>query len=363
MVIFNLKRVSQNRKSITVALFQGSLVSYKTGGLVTGVQIAVAPLSKPIGVDSKLENFDIGHKILFSCRLEGVNLPKKLVVNWNRTGPIGFDEALKRYRHYLQENGLRESTIEEYAGNAGRYIRFAKTSRPSAQDYESFRESLNEWKLSRSTLNQYSYAIKAYHRMLGQDLPITRLEPNNKIPHFFTAEEIDGIFSVIPNLKHMAMLKTLFYACLRASELCALNDKDVDLKSQTIHICNGKGGKEAVTPISSDCSDIIREYLKVRPQLEIEGERPLFFSDYGRRWNRSDLYKMFVRYKARAGITKPGGLHVFGRHSAASILIKNGCDIMTIKELLRHEDIETTVRYLHLSDQTKREKYEKYLVL
>ena len=54
---------------------------------------------------------------------------------------------------------------------------------------------------------------------------------------------------------------------------------------------------------------------------------------------------------------------MFGRHSAASILIKNGCDIMTIKELLRHEDIETTVRYLHLSDQTKREKYEKYLVL
>ncbi len=71
---------------------------------MTGVQIAVAPLSKPIGAGSKLENFDIGHKILFSCRLEGVNLPKKLVVNWNRTGPIGFDEALKRYRHYLQNH-------------------------------------------------------------------------------------------------------------------------------------------------------------------------------------------------------------------------------------------------------------------
>ena len=159
------------------------------------------------------------------------------------------------------------------------------------------------------------------------------------------------------------MLKTLFYACLRASELCSLNDEDIDLKSQTVHICNGKGGREAVTPISADCSDIIREYLKVRPQLEIEGEHPLFFTDYGNRWNRCDLYKMFICYKAKAGIIKPGGLHVFSRHSAASILIKNGCDIMTIKELLRHEDIETTVRYLHISDQTKREKYEKYLTL
>ena len=159
------------------------------------------------------------------------------------------------------------------------------------------------------------------------------------------------------------MLNTLFYACLRASELCALNDEDLDLKSQTIHISNGKGGKEAVTPISSDCQEILMEYLEVRPQLEIEGEHPLFFSDYGNRWNRTDLYKMFMSYKKKAGISKPGGLHVFARHSSASILIKNGCDIMTIKELLRHESIDTTARYLHISDETIREKYEKYLIL
>ena len=47
-------------------------------------------------------------------------MPKKLAVNWTRTDPTGFDGALKRYRRYLQENGLRESTIEEYAGNAGK---------------------------------------------------------------------------------------------------------------------------------------------------------------------------------------------------------------------------------------------------
>ena len=199
--------------------------------------------------------------------------------------------------------------------------------------------------------------------MLGHDLSIARLEPNNKIPHFFSAEEIDKIFSAIPNLKHLCMIKTLFYACLRASELCALNDEDVDLKTQTIHISNGKGGKEAITPISSDCADIIREYLKVRPQLEVEGDHPLFFTDYGNRWNRFDLYKMFISYKAKAGVTTHGGLHVLARHSAASILIRNGCDLVTIKELLRHESVETTMRYLHISDRTKREKYEKYLVL
>jgi integrase/recombinase XerD len=290
-------------------------------------------------------------------------MPKKLAVNWSRASTINFDNALKKYRRYLEDQGLRGSTIEEYIGNAGRYLRFAKTDRPSMDDYENFRESLHEWKLSRSTINQYNYAIRAYHKMLGECISVTRLEPNNKIPHFFTADEIYKIFSVIHNLKHLAMLKTLFYACLRASELCALNDEDLDLKSQTIRICNGKGGKEAVTPISSDCSEILKEYLEARPALEIGDKNPLFFTDYGNRWQRTDLYKMFIFYKTKAGITKPGGLHVFARHSAASILIKNGCDIMTIKELLRHEDIETTTRYLHISDQTKREKYERYLTL
>lgn len=290
-------------------------------------------------------------------------MPKKLAVNWSRTRSASFDKALKKYRRYLEEQGLRESTIEEYIGNAGRYLQFARTDKPSLKDYENFRDSLHEWKLSRSTINQYNYAIKAYHSMLGESLSIKRLEPNNKIPHFFTAEDINEIFSAIPNLKHLAMLKTLFFACLRASELCALDDEDLDIRSQTIHIANGKGGKEAITLISPDCSEILKEYLEVRPQIEINGKHPLFYTDYGNRWQRTDLYKMFISYKAKAGITKPGGLHVFARHSAASILIKNGCDIMTIKELLRHENIETTTRYLHISDVVKREKYEKYLAL
>jgi integrase/recombinase XerD len=330
---------------------------------VTCVQIAVAPCSASTEADSEREFSSLGYKTLFSYPARGIKMPRKLAVNWDRTRSIDFNKALKKYKRYLEDQGLRNSTIEEYIGNAGRYLRFAKTDRPSMDDYESFRESLHEWKLSRSTINQYNYAIRAYHKMLGENISVTRLEPNNKIPYFFTADEVSTVFSVIHNLKHLAMLKTLFYACLRASELCALNDEDLDLKSQTIHIRNGKGGKEAVTPISSDCSEILKEYLAVRPVLEIDGKNPLFYTDYGNRWQRTDLYKMFIDYKAKAGITKPGGLHVFGRHSAASILIKNGCDIMTIKEFLRHEDIETTTRYLHISDQTKREKYERYLTV
>jgi integrase/recombinase XerD len=108
---------------------------------------------------------------------------------------------------------------------------------------------------------------------------------------------------------------------------------------------------------------ILQEYLKIRPETKVDDEQPLFVTDYCRRWDRMDVHRMFTQYKKKAGIEKRGGLHVFGRHSPGSLMIKNGCDIITVKEIMRHKDIETTARYLHISDVTKREKYEQFLKL
>ena len=91
------------------------------------------------------------------------------------------------------------------------------------------------------------------------------------------------IFAVCRNLKHYTILNVLFYACLRASELCSLNDEDVDLNALTIRIRDGKGGRQAIVLINDSCAKVLRKYLAVRPALEIDGEQPLFFTDYGRR--------------------------------------------------------------------------------
>jgi integrase/recombinase XerD len=72
---------------------------------------------------------------------------------------------------------------------------------------------------------------------------------------------------------------------------------------------------------------------------------------------------MFARYKDRAGINKRGGLHVFSRHTPATIKISKGCDLRIVQRLLRHKDIRTTLRYAHVSDKTQRESYEKFLTL
>ncbi|MDD1758683.1 MAG: tyrosine-type recombinase/integrase [Methanotrichaceae archaeon] len=78
---------------------------------------------------------------------------------------------------------------------------------------------------------------------------------------------------------------------------------------------------------------------------------------------KNDVNKMFLYYKKKAGIRKPGAVHVFARHTSATLMVSKGCDIRIVKELLRHRDIRTTLRYAHVSDKMKREKYEQYLAL
>lgn len=270
---------------------------------------------------------------------------------------------MTKYIRYLKDNGLRDSTIQGYLGNVRRYLNFSKTIKPTTKDLEKFREFLYSQNLSRSTLNQYGYALKSYHQMLGVQVEFKRIEPNNKIPHFFTGDEVNKIFSVIYNIKHLAMLKTLFYGALRASELCNLDDEDIDLKSLTISVKEGKGGRDGIAYISDGCASVLREYLEVRPPLEIKGRKPLFYTDYGNRWRREDLYHMFVVYKGRAGIEKKGGCHVFARQTTATMMIANGCDISVAMRLLRHRDVRSTLRYIVVDEKMKRDKYEKYLVL
>ena len=286
---------------------------------------------------------------------------KRLNVNWERqAGTEDFKPVLKHYVRYLQDSGLSESTITSYVFRVGKFLEYAGDDTPHEEDFLRFRDILHKGKLSRSSINNYCFAIKKYYEMQGKTIDFNFIRPMNTIPHFFDENDIAKVFFVCHSLKHLAMLQTLFYGCLRASELCSLDDSDLDLESLSLRV-EGKGGKEAIVYITDDCAKTLRRYLDVREPLGINGRKPLFYTDFGGCWERRSVYRMFIHYKKLAGIEKSGGVHVFSRHSVGSLLVKRGCDIVTIKELMRHSDVQTTMRYLHISDATKREKYERYL--
>ena len=114
---------------------------------------------------------------------------------WKRElGKEDLKPAVKRYRRYLEDQGLRVSTIPMYVLHVTKYLEFSGTDSPSADDFARFRDQLHDKKLSRSTINNYSFSIKRYHQMLGQDVSFTFIKPNNTIPYYFDESEITEIF-------------------------------------------------------------------------------------------------------------------------------------------------------------------------
>jgi integrase/recombinase XerD len=288
---------------------------------------------------------------------------RRLEVDWHREASVDFNAPLRRYKRYLEDIGLRETTIDSYVGQVGRYLIYTGTDRPVSDMAVQCRETLHDRGLARSTINNYSFAIINYHRMLGETLRLPFIKRNDQLPYYFNEDDVLRIFSVVYNIKHLAMLQTIFYGCLRASEMVNLDDGDVDMKNLVIHIREGKGGRDGIAYISDECARTLREYLAMRPSIEVDGRHPLFYTDWGNRWDRRDIHRMFIYYKKRAGVEKAGGPHVFARHTAATILVANGCDLRHVQALLRHKDIRTTLRYAHVGEKTLRERYDRCLIL
>ena len=155
---------------------------------------------------------------------------QKLKIDWNLPDN---DSRLKRFKHFLRDKGIRQSTLDDYLLRVERYLKFCGNNQPSPETAQRYRDTLLDRNLSRSSVNNYCFAIKNYHKMLGQELKFPFLKRTNTIPYYFTGDDVCKIFDQIKNIKHLAMFKTAFYGCLRASELCNLDLEDLDLERLT----------------------------------------------------------------------------------------------------------------------------------
>ncbi len=73
------------------------------------------------------------------------------------------------------------------------------------------------------------------------------------------------------------MLQTLFFACLRASELCNIDPTDVDFKNLSIRINSDKGGKDGICFITNECASTLRRYLEAKPKARNRRQRAFVF--------------------------------------------------------------------------------------
>jgi integrase/recombinase XerD len=162
----------------------------------------------------------------------------------------------------------------------------------------------------------------------------------------------------VREVRMRALMEILLATGMRISEALSLNRSDLKGDSKEVAII-GKGDKQRTVFVNDRALYWIREYLSRRS----DAAEPLFvaFGDNHARLNRYDLGKQFRHYAKRAGILKKVTPHIL-RHTMATLLLKNGCNIKHIQELLGHSDIETTARYyLGTDKEALRESHAKFL--
>ena len=202
-------------------------------------------------------------------------------------------------------------------------------------------------KYSRSNLHQAFSAIKyLYRHTLPMPLKLSALKGPKRgrpLPVVLSTDEIQTLLNSIQNLKHRLLLMTIYSGGLRLNEATHLRVADIDSERMTIRIYQGKGNKDRYTLLSKILLDELRLYwLRDRP------ERWLF---PGRNKDKpicdTSIQKAFQQARERTGIRKEATVHTL-RHSFATHLLEQGVNLFTIKELLGHKTIKTTLLYLHL---------------
>jgi integrase/recombinase XerD len=202
---------------------------------------------------------------------------------------------------------------------------------------------LNEKRVKLSTYIQAVCALRFFyqntlHRRIEIDrIPLPRYE--KKLPVILSKAEVKALLEAPQNLKHRAMLATMYGAGLRISEVTSLKVSDLDRGRRVIWVRGGKGHKDRQVMLAEPLRDLLAAYWRWK--------RPTDWLFPGRNPDRHIATNSVFR------VTKPIHPHSL-RHAFATHLLDEGVNLLVIQALLGHAHLKTTARYLHLSDSAVR---------
>lgn len=180
------------------------------------------------------------------------------------------------------------------------------------------------------------------------------------LPKFLTLEESLALLAAVKkhggkNTKRDFCIITLFLNCgMRVSELCGISLGDVSSDLSQL-IVTGKGNKQRMIYLNDACQTALKEYLEERGGTPCKDPTALFVSRDSLRLNVKTVQWLVYKYLKCAGLDGRGlSVHKL-RHTAATLMYGSGkVDVRVLKDILGHEQLNTTQIYTHVSDQQMR---------
>ena len=263
----------------------------------------------------------------------------------------GFDHVFQKLQQQVVLRGQSKSTLDNYIRRvAAISLHFGRL--PELIDDDEINEYLTALALSskspsRSNFKHAVYGLRYYYRLLGKNkraISLPSLKKDARLPVILNRSELKELFKAPTLLKHRIVLTLIYSAGLRGQEVINLKLSDVDFERKTIHIRLSKYKKDRIVPLSRYMSQGLKKYIAAENPVVwlFNGKEPDGrYSVRGLSWVMRETLK-------KTSIKKDVNLHSL-RHSYATHLLEDGLNIVTLKELLGHAEITTTMIYLHVA--------------
>ncbi len=203
----------------------------------------------------------------------------------------------------------------------------------------------------------FQYLIKNAH--LLETNPVLSMDSPKipkTLPRYLSETECNQLLDSVTGryaVRDYAIILLLLSCGLRVSELVGINL--MDLREDTLRV-RGKGNKERMLFLNEACLDAIEDYRFIRPVERIvpQDKEALFISRNFRRMTPRSVQMLVDKALFHAGLDSESYSPHKLRHSAATLMLKNGVDVRTLQDVLGHENLNTTQIYTHIDNESLR---------
>lgn len=261
-----------------------------------------------------------------------------------------FKKHYAKFEQQMTIGGYSNSTLFNYSRAVAKVsLHFKK----SLLDLDP--DEVNQWlfilakeKTASSTYFKHTvYGLRFFFRLYEMEdrvLKLPTVKNERKLPIVFSRQELRLLFKTPQRLKQRFLFSLIYSAGLRVGEVCRLKISDIDTDRMQIRVIKSKGNHDRYVPLS--------DFLLIGLDKYLRSSLPVSFlfngKIKGQPLGHGAVQQSFRLALAQANILKEASVHTL-RHSYATHLLEDGVDIVTIKELLGHVNIETTMMYLHVA--------------
>lgn len=282
-----------------------------------------------------------------------------------------FENYLKNVRKYSL------NTINSYISDINIFLEYLHIQKLNYKDVNhevirSYLKYLDEKKYKNSSINRilsslndyYNYLTKCKVTKYNYFEDINRPRKEKKLPNFINYSEYMSLLATVEKeeneflkARNLLLLEILFDTGLRVSEAVNIKINNINKKEQSIKVL-GKGNKERIVYYGDYAKNYLEDYLNLRRNISIVDKEYLFLNKNYTRLTRRGVEYLISDISKKALLRQKISPHTL-RHSFATEMLNNGCDIRSVQELLGHKSLSTTGIYTHVTNEVVRQEYLK----